>query len=932
MIEQVNAIARMWCNWMWPMFWQVSVLIGFIALLDFLIRRHVWPQVRYALWLLVLVKLLMPPSFSLRTSVVSHVRPMVERSVRQPSATDGPAFYPLLDRNMSPDEPSMTTFPHARASLEPAAGAEVIESPAQVDAGISAASVVRASLSWRAIAMLGWMVTMLLLMLRLLLKHRVLWCVHCTPMCSHALPAWMPKLLEDTARKLRLRRSPQVVLSSTVNCPAVLGVFKPVLLLPEATIERLSRQQAEHILLHELAHIKRRDLPVHALCVLLQIFYWFNPLLALVRRQLQHLRELCCDATVATILKDKTEDYSQTILRTVEWLLEKPRWCGIGLLGLIEDPSRLRVRLVWLRKKPSKHPGLRTVTAMILVVAMFVFILPMAKAQKSAEGSTVVTSVVDETPTKSLREAANDGDIEQVKLHLATGTDINAKDQAGWTALHHAASKGHMEVAKLLISKGADVNERTSDWTSALHSAVRAGFRDIVEFLIEKGADVNAKNDNDRVPLHEAVLTGQEEMVKLLIAKGADVDSGRRSPMVIAMDSDRKDSVELLASKSTDISPLHLAIYMKDEVKAKSLIEAGADVNKKLSDQTAPLHMAIRADLLDVVRLLIQKGADVNATRADWNWTPLHEAAYGHKDIVELLIASGANVNVCSGSGGTPLGKAETLGHKDIVELLLANGADANSRICKWTHLHTAAANGNKQMAESLISEGANVNARNKSGQTPLHLATLGGHKEVVALLLAKGANVNAGAKFNRTALHIAARKGYKEVVELLLEKGADIHSSEYDNSTAADRAMVNGHTEILELLISKGADISPLHMAIYLNDEAKAKSLIESGVDVNKQTPNGNTPLKRAIEKGLKDIAKLLIAHGADVNADYHWGYTPLHAAAADGQKDMVELLIAKGANINAEHDGGRTPLSKAKRGGHTDIVELLKKHGAIE
>ena len=47
MITQINSAAEGWWSWMWPMFWQVSVLIVFIAAIDFLLRRRIWPQVRY---------------------------------------------------------------------------------------------------------------------------------------------------------------------------------------------------------------------------------------------------------------------------------------------------------------------------------------------------------------------------------------------------------------------------------------------------------------------------------------------------------------------------------------------------------------------------------------------------------------------------------------------------------------------------------------------------------------------------------------------------------------------------------------------------------------------------------------------------------------------------------------------------------------------
>ena len=57
----VNEIAVQWWQWTGSMLWQVSLLIVLISLIDFVIRRWAWPQVRYGLWLLVLLKLMMPP-------------------------------------------------------------------------------------------------------------------------------------------------------------------------------------------------------------------------------------------------------------------------------------------------------------------------------------------------------------------------------------------------------------------------------------------------------------------------------------------------------------------------------------------------------------------------------------------------------------------------------------------------------------------------------------------------------------------------------------------------------------------------------------------------------------------------------------------------------------------------------------------------------
>jgi cytohesin len=201
-----------------------------------------------------------------------------------------------------------------------------------------------------------------------------------------------------------------------------------------------------------------------------------------------------------------------------------------------------------------------------------------------------------------------------------------------------------------------------------------------------------------------------------------------------------------------------------------------------------------------------------------------------------------------------------------------------------------------------------------------------------VKALLGRGIDINAKDTLNRTALHYAAEEGHKKIVELLLAHGADLNASTSYDRTAAELAMSRGHTEIVKLLVSKGADISPLHLAIYLKDVAKARSLIESGADVNRRTPYGTTPLDRAVGAGFKDIVELLIAKGANVNVKDNWNWTPLHSAAEEGHKDIVKLLIAKGANVKARDGASRTPLWYAQDEGHTEIVELLRKHGAKE
>ncbi|MHC5139749.1 MAG: hypothetical protein ACYSOF_07705 [Planctomycetota bacterium] len=80
MMTYLNSISEHWFTWQWAMLWQTAVLIAIIWTVDLCIRRWAWPQVRYALWMLVLVKLLIPPTWTSPASITSHIPTMAFRA------------------------------------------------------------------------------------------------------------------------------------------------------------------------------------------------------------------------------------------------------------------------------------------------------------------------------------------------------------------------------------------------------------------------------------------------------------------------------------------------------------------------------------------------------------------------------------------------------------------------------------------------------------------------------------------------------------------------------------------------------------------------------------------------------------------------------------------------------------------------------------
>ena len=102
-------------------------------------------------------------------------------------------------------------------------------------------------------------------------------------------------------------------------------------------------------------------------------------------------------------------------------------------------------------------------------------------------------------PSVDIHKAAEEGNIEAVKQHLAAGTDVNANE---FELLHRAALGGHKEIVELLIAAGADVNAKDKTrGETPLHYAAINGHKELAELLIDSGAEVNAKNVRGTTPL-----------------------------------------------------------------------------------------------------------------------------------------------------------------------------------------------------------------------------------------------------------------------------------------------------------------------------------------------------------------------------------------------------------------------------------------------
>ncbi|HYG55046.1 MAG TPA: TSUP family transporter [Burkholderiales bacterium] len=119
-------------------------------------------------------------------------------------------------------------------------------------------------------------------------------------------------------------------------------------------------------------------------------------------------------------------------------------------------------------------------------------------------------------------------------------------------------------------------------------------------------------------------------------------------------------------------------------------------------------------------------------------------------------------------------------------------------------------------------------------------------------------------------------------------------------------------------------------------NAIAEGKPLVAEGLvvrkraNVNARDENGDTPLHRAVEKGMKELTELLVRNGANLRARAKHGETPLHLAALHSEPDFVDVLLRAGADPRARTDAGESVLMWAALSGHVVVAQRLLSAGA--
>jgi beta-lactamase regulating signal transducer with metallopeptidase domain len=487
------------------------------------------PALCHALWLIVLVKLLMPPLPVWRSEWLDLVASHKTTVARQPTSDDATSI----------------SLPAARPEvLASARLVEVIELQPQIDSsdrkdGSAAPDVVpphHESPAFRSLLPIGnvkdleddsvsiltyirptffllWIVGAVIAVICQMRSASRLFRV--ISMSGAAPPSFCAEVALQCA-KLKIR-APQMRFCIGLPCPMVLALPRVTLLWPAHLMDRLDAAGVRAVLVHELAHLKRRDHLTAWLEVIVACLWWWHPVVWWARRELRQYAELACDAWVVAALPGERSRYAKALIDVCEFIsLAKPTAApAVGMVRGNRRSFERRLHMILRQSIAARMPF----AAWLAVAAVAIFVIPgftigqdsgeradssepvlKSKARvlsaESAQPTDAAAAIDSVTPPPSARPATGEPSDAAAPPPLGSAADPQAATDPD--TVDQRYDKEYSEVQEFLSEargKGRSLTEREK-WR----------VRSVLKHGAEKARDARQRDDTIVNELYVQIL------------------------------------------------------------------------------------------------------------------------------------------------------------------------------------------------------------------------------------------------------------------------------------------------------------------------------------------------------------------------------------------------------------------------------------------
>ncbi len=340
-----------------------SIIVVCILLSKIIVKDRIGVKFQYAIWFILILRLLLPFTPSSNLSVYNYV----------PS-------------NVSTEEGSLMSIPSASPQIDEGGR----ENTGEVSS-ISLEKTEHKSLDniilVRNIIPFIWIlgvcsIGLIMFINNMLFLRRIRKCPRIKD--QHVL-----SIMDDCKKLMNLPKDINLVEADFVHTPCVFKFTKPFIIIPEKFLEECNLINLKYVLLHELAHIKRKDIFVNYLVSFLSIIYWFNPLIWYGFHKMREDREICSDSLALSVLREEEViSYGYTIIKLAEISLKVPYLPAVA--GIINNKSKIKRRITMIKifKKGSYRLSIIAIAVLIIIGVAFLTGANRTKADTKEDTAT----------------------------------------------------------------------------------------------------------------------------------------------------------------------------------------------------------------------------------------------------------------------------------------------------------------------------------------------------------------------------------------------------------------------------------------------------------------------------------------------------------------------------------------------------------------
>ncbi|MBE7127096.1 M56 family metallopeptidase [Bacillus mycoides] len=403
-------------DWLIETSLMASILVGFILCIKVLFRNKLTPRWQYMLWIVLMIRLLLPWSPDSSYSIYSLLS--YSSSVSE-----------VIPKNMPSTESIVNIETNHTVELE--SNSETVTKNGEPEVNASAEQ--QTTFSLYKLALYVWLAGVIVLAVITFITNRRLYSY--IKKQADITDEQVVTVFNRCKRSMKMKKAVSLRLAGKIASPTVFSFFRPKVLLSKKHMKVLNEQQLQYVFYHELAHIKRNDVAVNWIMYSLLLLNWFNPILWYAYFCMREDQELACDAYALTFI-DKEEQiaYGHTIIT----LLEHYSYQAPSLANLSRNKRTLKRRIVMIKKFQKKSYRL-SVLGVIVIVAIASLSLFNARTTEGKE--------------KQKDKVEQPKDTYQNAVDMLFGTEENAKKEYRYSARVYEQKTDYLYLAEKALTK-----------------------------------------------------------------------------------------------------------------------------------------------------------------------------------------------------------------------------------------------------------------------------------------------------------------------------------------------------------------------------------------------------------------------------------------------------------------------------------------------